>query len=47
MTQLVAALVLIAIAGALLAGGIWFGMLLAPRLGRLADPDDEAPSDDD
>lgn len=47
MTQLVAAIVLIAIAGALLAGGIWLGMLIAPRLGRLSDPDDEAPSDDD
>lgn len=47
MTQLVAAIVLIAIAGALLAGGIWLGMLIAPRLGRLSDPDDEASSDDD
>lgn len=47
MTSLLAAVVFIAIAGALLAGGIWLGMLIAPRLGRLADPDDEAPSDDD
>lgn len=47
MTQLFAAIILIAIAGALLAGGIWLGMLIAPRLGRFADPDDEAPSDDD
>jgi hypothetical protein len=31
----------------LLIVAIWIGMLLAPRLGRLMDSDDEGPGDDD
>jgi hypothetical protein len=29
------------------AAGIWLGMLIAPRLGRLADPPDEDEGGDD
>jgi hypothetical protein len=39
--------VFIGLVAALLVGGVWVGMLLAPRLGRLMDPDDEGPGDDD
>jgi hypothetical protein len=27
--------------------GVWLGMLVAPRLGRLAEPPDEDDGDDD
>jgi len=36
-----------AIVGVALVGGIWVGMLIAPRLGRLTDDDDEGSGDDD
>jgi hypothetical protein len=45
--ELGTALIYLAIVGVLLAGGIWFGMLIAPRLGRLMDSDEEGPGDDD
>lgn len=47
MSDLGAALIYLAIVGVLVAGSIWFGMLIAPRLGRLLDPKDEGPGDDD
>jgi hypothetical protein len=46
-SEIVAALVYIAIVGVLAAGAVWVGMLVAPRLGRLMDHDDEGPGDDD
>jgi hypothetical protein len=39
--------VYLAIVDVLVAGSIWFGMLIAPRLGRLLDSKDEGPGDDD
>jgi len=41
------ALVFLLVAGALLIGAIWIGMLIAPRLGRLGDAEEEGTSDDD
>jgi hypothetical protein len=40
-------LVFVAIVGVMLVGGIWLGMLIAPRLGRLTDDDEEGSGDDD
>jgi hypothetical protein len=40
-------LLYLAIVGVLAAGSVWVGMLVAPRLGRLLDHDDEGPGDDD
>jgi hypothetical protein len=45
--EVATALVYLAIVGALVAGSVWVGMLVAPRLGRLLDHDDEGPGDDD
>jgi hypothetical protein len=42
-----AALLYLAIVGVLIAGAVWVGMLIAPRLSRLMDRDDEGPGDDD
>jgi len=42
-----AGLVFVLIAGALLVGAIWIGMLIAPRLGRLGDSEEEGAADDD
>ena len=47
MSQLPDLLIFVALVAVALVGGIRVGMLLAPRLGRLMDPDDEAPGDDD
>ena len=47
MTAIGAGLVLVLVAGVLLVGGIWIGMLIAPRLGRLGDAEEEGTSDDD
>ena len=47
MSDLGAALIYLAIVAVLVVGSIWFGMLIAPRLGRLLDPNDEGPGDDD
>lgn len=46
MSELGALLVFIVIVGVVLVGGIWVGMLIAPRLGRLTDSDEEGPGDD-
>jgi hypothetical protein len=35
------------VAGVLLVGAIWIGMLIAPRLGRLGDSEEEGTGDDD
>ena len=47
MSDIVTALVYLAIVGALAAGAVLVGMLVAPRLGRLMDHDEEGPGDDD
>ena len=47
MNDLGAGLVYLAIVGVLAAGAVGVGMLVAPRLGRLLDRDDEEPGDDD
>ena len=47
MTELITALVYLAIVGVLVAGAVWVGMLVAPRIGRLMDHDDEGTGDDD
>lgn len=47
MTAIGAGLVLVLVAGVLLVGGIWIGMLIAPRLGRLSDSEEEGTGDDD
>ena len=44
---MVTALVYLAIVGVLVAGAVWVGMLVAPRIARLMDDDDEGPGDDD
>jgi len=46
-SELVTALVYLAIVGVLVAGAVWVGMLVAPRIARLTDDDDEGPGDDD
>lgn len=46
-SDVAAGLVYLAIVALLVAGSIWFGMLIAPRLGRLLDAQDEDPGDDD
>jgi len=46
-TELITALVYLAIVGVLVAGAVWVGMLVAPRIGRLMDHDDEDTVDDD
>jgi len=46
-TAIGAGLVLVLVAGVLLVGGIWIGMLIAPRLGRLSDSEEEGTGDDD
>jgi len=40
-------LIYLLVVGLLLGGGIWLGMLVAPRIGRLMDSNDEGPGDDD
>ena len=47
MSELGAALLYLAIVGVLVAGSVWVGMLVAPRLARLMDHEDEEPVDDD
>ena len=47
MSELAGVLVYLVIVGLLLGGAIWFGMLIAPRIGRLMDSSDEGPGDDD
>ena len=47
MSELGAALLYLAIVGVLVAGAVWVGMLIAPRLTRLMDHEDEGPGDDD
>ncbi len=47
MTELGTALLYLAIVGVLVAGAVWVGMLIAPRLTRLMDHDDEGHGDDD
>ena len=47
MNELGIGLVYLAIVGVLIAGAVWVGMLIAPRLTRLLDHDDEGPGDDD
>ena len=47
MNELGAALLYLAIVGVLVAGAVWVGMLIAPRLTRLMDHEDEGPGDDD
>lgn len=47
MSDLGAALIYLGIVGVLVVGSIWLGMLIAPRLGRLTEPKDEGPGDDD
>jgi len=42
-----AGLVFVLVAGVLLVGAIWIGMLIAPRLGRLGDSEEEGTRDDD
>jgi len=46
-SELGVALLYLAIVGLLIAGAVWVGMLIAPRLTRLMDHDDEGPGDDD
>ena len=43
---MIEALIYLAIAAVVLVGGIRIGMLVAPRIGRLAEPQDEEPRDD-
>jgi hypothetical protein len=45
-SDLGAALLYLAIVGVLIAGAVWVGMLIAPRLMRLMDREDEGPGDD-
>lgn len=47
MNELGAAVLYLAIVGVFIAGAVWVGMLIAPRLMRLMDHDDEGPGDDD
>lgn len=47
MTQIEAGLVFVLVAVVLLVGAIWIGMLIAPRLGRLSDSEEEGTGDDD
>ena len=47
MSELGTALLYLAIIGVLVAGAVWMGMLIAPRLTRLMDRDDEGPGDHD
>jgi hypothetical protein len=47
MNDLGTALLYLAIVGVLVACAVWVGMLIAPRLMRLMDHDDEGPGDDD
>ena len=47
MSELGVALLYLAVVGVLVAGAVWVGMLVAPRLARLMDHDDEAHVDDD
>lgn len=47
MTQIGAGLVFVLVAVVLLVGAIWIGMLIAPRLGRLSDSEEEGTGDDD
>lgn len=51
MSELEIVLVYAVVVAVLLVGGVWIGMLIAPRLGRLTEPpsdvDDEGPGDDD
>jgi hypothetical protein len=44
---LMAALLLLGLAGLVAVAGIVVGMLLAPRIGRLAEPHDEENGGDD
>lgn len=46
MTDLAAAAAIVGLAAVVLGIGIALGMLLAPRLSRWADHDDEEPRDD-
>jgi hypothetical protein len=46
-TELTGALLYIALAALLLAGGIGLGMLIAPRIMRRLDRDEEGTGDDD
>jgi len=47
MDQLIAVLVFGAVVAVLAVGGIRLGMLLAPRIDRLTEPNDEADRADD
>ena len=47
MSTIPAILIYLGIVGVVLAGSIWLGMLIAPRIGRLMDSTDEGPGDDD
>ena len=47
MSSIGVALVFLLVAGALLVGAIWIGMLIAPRLGRLGDSEEGGTGDDD
>lgn len=47
MNELGAALLYLAIVGVLIAGAVWVGMLIAPRLTRFMDHDDGGTGDDD
>ncbi len=47
MTGIVTVVVYLGIVGLIAAGGIWLGMLIAPRIGRLMDSSDEGSGDDD
>ena len=47
MSDLASVAIYLVVVGLLLGGGIWFGMLIAPRIGRLMDSSDEGPGDDD
>ncbi len=47
MNELGVGLLYLVIVGVIVVGAVWVGMLVAPRLGRLMDDDDEGPGDDD
>lgn len=47
MTEIGEVLVFVVVVGVLLVGGIWIGMLFAPRIGRLSDSEEEGSGDDD
>lgn len=47
MSVIGAGLVFVLVAGVLLVGSIWIGMLIVPRLGRLGDSEEEGTGDDD